>query len=325
MTILFNTSILTWALALVGVLLFASLSSLVSEKAGVVNIAVEGMMIIGALVVSILGTYLTSNDNKSNYTQIPIVLLAGVITAVFALLHAFPAITLKANQIISGTAINILALGLGIFLSTSNWFGKQSQVIASGYSSIDVINITKVVNGKTQQVASMLPIWTIIAIILAIGLFIFFKYTKQGMRYAMVGENPNAIDAAGISVTKYRYLAVILSGFLAGVGGGVFVVTAVSGGGLFSGNMLGYGFLGIAIMIFGQWKISFIVIGSIIFSWLFALGQQIGTLSTNKTIQAISTLFNTLPFVLTILAMVAFSKTSRAPAAVGIPFDKAKR
>ncbi|WP_434329547.1 ABC transporter permease [Mycoplasma capricolum subsp. capricolum] len=325
MAILFNSSILTWGLALVGVLLFASLSSLVSEKAGVVNIAVEGMMIIGALVVSILGTYLTTNDQKSNYTQIPIVLLAGVITAIFALLHAFPSITLKANQIVSGTAINILTIGLGIFLSTSNWFGKQSQVIASGYTSINVINITKTVGSKTQIVASMLPIWTIIAIVLAIGLFVFFKYTKQGMRYAMVGENPNAIDAAGISVTKYRYVAVILSGFLAGIGGGVFVVTTVSGGGLFSGNIFGYGFLGIAIMIFGQWRILFITIGAIIFSWLFALGQQIGTISTNKTIQSISILFNTLPFILTIVAMVLFSKTSKAPAAVGIPFDKSKR
>ncbi|SYV96442.1 ABC-type uncharacterized transport system, permease component, partial [Mycoplasma putrefaciens] len=101
-------------------LLFASLSSLVSEKAGVVNIAVEGMMIVGALVVSILGTYLKTSDQK-NYTQIFVVLLGGIITAIFALLHAFPSITLKANQIVSGTAINILTLGLGIFLSTSNW------------------------------------------------------------------------------------------------------------------------------------------------------------------------------------------------------------
>ncbi|MBY7704534.1 hypothetical protein JIY74_30470 [Vibrio harveyi] len=91
----------------------------------------------------------------------------------------------------------------------------------------------------------------IVAIIVAILLLVFFKYTKQGMRYAMVGENPNAIDAAGISVTKYRYIAVMFSGFLAGIGGGAFILTIV-GSGTFGGSLNGYGFLAIAIMIFGQ-------------------------------------------------------------------------
>ncbi|UWD35202.1 ABC transporter permease [Mycoplasma cottewii] len=306
-----NSVTAQWAFGFIAILLFASLSALVSEKAGIVNIAVEGMMTVGALVVSILGTIVNTRPNEasSQYTQIWVMLLAGVITSIFALLHAFPSITLKSNQIVSGTAINILALGTGIFLASSNYFGKQSQIIASGY--------------KTLRFGPF-PVWMIVAVIVAILLLVFFKYTKQGMRYAMVGENPNAIDAAGISVTKYRYIAVMFSGFLAGIGGGAFILTIV-GSGTFGGSLNGYGFLAIAIMIFGQWKIPFISIGVIIFSMIFAMAQQISLLFDQNVIKRMATLFKVTPFVLTIIGMIAFSKTSRAPAAVGVPFDKSKR
>ncbi|MDQ0567501.1 ABC-type uncharacterized transport system permease subunit [Mycoplasma yeatsii] len=306
-----NSVTAQWAFGFIAILLFASLSALVSEKAGIVNIAVEGMMTVGALVVSILGTIVNTHPNEasSQYTQIWVMLLAGVITSIFALLHAFPSISLKSNQIVSGTAINILALGTGIFLASSNYFGRQSQIIASGYITLKF---------------GPFPVWTIVAIISAILLLVFFKYTKQGMRYAMVGENPNAIDAAGISVAKYRYIAVMFSGFLAGIGGGAFILTIV-GSGTFGGSLNGYGFLAIAIMIFGQWKIPFISIGVILFSAIFAMAQQISLLFDQSLIKRMATLFKVTPFVLTIIGMIAFSKTSRAPAAVGVPFDKSKR
>lgn len=254
-----NSVTAQWAFGFIAILLFASLSALVSEKAGVVNIAVEGMMTVGALVVSILGTIVNTHPNEasSQYTQIWVMLLARIVTSIFSLLHAFPSVSLKSNQIVSGTAINILALGTGIFLASSNYFGKQSQIIASGYTTLKF---------------GPFPVWMIVAIIVAILLLVFFKYTKQGMRYAMVGENPNAIDLAGISVTKYRYIAVMFSGFLAGIGGGAFILTIV-GSGTFGGSLNGYGFLAIAIMIFGQWKIPFISIGVIIFSMIFAMGS----------------------------------------------------
>ncbi|KNG79202.1 ABC transporter permease [Mycoplasma sp. HU2014] len=306
-----NSVTAQWAFGFIAILLFASLSALVSEKAGVVNIAVEGMMTVGALVVSILGTIVNTHPNEasSQYTQIWVMLLAAIVTSIFSLLHAFPSVSLKSNQIVSGTAINILALGTGIFLASSNYFGKQSQIIASGYTTLKF---------------GPFPVWMIVAIIVAILLLVFFKYTKQGMRYAMVGENPNAIDAAGISVTKYRYIAVMFSGFLAGIGGGAFILTIV-GSGTFGGSLNGYGFLAIAIMIFGQWKIPFISIGVIIFSMIFAMAQQISLLFDQNVIKRMATLFKVTPFVLTIIGMIAFSKTSRAPAAVGVPFDKSKR
>ncbi|PPE05512.1 ribose/galactose ABC transporter permease [Williamsoniiplasma lucivorax] len=300
-------------IALFIVLTFASVSGLMAEKAGVTNIAVEGMMIIGALVVAIMGTIVNKNGDN-NCSQLWVLPLGGLVAGVFAFLHAFPSITLKSNQIISGVAINILALGIALFLVTSGYFGEQTMVILSNYTPI---NIDKACGG-------IVPMALILAIVLGIGVFLFFKITKQGMRYAMVGENPHAIDAAGISVHKYRYLAVFLSGVIAGIGGGLFVLTAV-GNGQFTGNVLGYGFLGIAIMIFGQWKIHYMILGAIGFSFLFALGQNLGFLTTSEEIKKIAPFFRVLPFGCTIITMIIFSKSSRAPAAVGIPFYKDKR
>ncbi|PPE05508.1 ABC transporter permease [Williamsoniiplasma lucivorax] len=307
------TNLIAWTIALFIILTFASVSGLMSEKAGVTNVAVEGFMIIGALVVSIIGTFVNEKGDN-NLSQLWALPIAGLVAGVFALLHAFPSVSLRSNQVVSGVAINILALGIGLFLSTSGYFGEQSMVIASKYVPINMDSVK----------GGVVPVALILAIVLAIGVFIFFKFTKPGMRYAMVGENPNAIDAAGISVKKYRYLAVFSAGVIGGLGGGLFVLTAV-GNGNFTGNILGYGFLGVAIMIFGQWKMHFILPGTIVFAFLFALGQQLGTMTDNDTVKQAAILFKVLPFAFTIIGMIIFSKSSRAPAAVGVPFDKAKR
>ncbi|WP_036269022.1 ABC transporter permease [Mesoplasma seiffertii] len=303
-----------YTLALCAILLLASLAGLVCEKAGVVNIGIEGMMTIGALIVAMIGSSINKDSSHvHNGSQIWVVLVAGLLTGIFAMLHAFPSITLRSNQIISGTAINILALGLGMFFATSRIFGDQGSVISTFYNPI--------------YIGSIIPIWLVFAVLIAIGLTVFFKLSKQGMRYAMVGENPNAVDAAGISVNKYRYIAVFCSGVLAGLAGGVMITTVVMGGN-FGGTTMGMGFLAMAIMIFGQWKIHWISLGVIIFAFLFTLGSRLGTLSfipEGSWLITGSTIFKVLPFVITIATMVIFSKSSRAPAANGIPFDKSKR
>ncbi|WP_031542589.1 ABC transporter permease [Mesoplasma photuris] len=302
-----------YGLALCAILLFASLAGLMSEKAGVVNIGIEGMMTFGALFVAIIGATLndgSSDSAKSNYNQIWVVLLAGLATGAFAMLHAFPSIILKSNQVVSGTAINILALGLGTFFATSKIFGDQATSISSAFTQINVV--------------TSVPFWLIIALVVALVVFLFFKFTKSGTRYAMVGENPNAVDAAGISVVKYRYIAVFISGVLAGIAGGVMLTTIVLGGN-FGGSTLGYGFLAMGIMIFGQWKIQYVGLGVILFALMFTFGAQIWKLVDVEWLRTSSIIFNAIPFALTIVVMVIFAKKSKAPAAVGVPFDKSKR
>lgn len=304
-------SFLDYAFALCAILLLAALSGYVSERSGVVNIGIEGMMSIGALVVAMIG----STVNKSathNLDQLWVVLVGGVVAAIFALFHGFASITLKANQVISGTAINILAAGIALFFATSGFFGPSATDISTNFRSL---------YADTNHV---LPVWLLIGLGIAVLLLVFFTFTKFGMRYKMVGENPNAVDAAGISVAKYRYLAVFLSGFLAGIGGGVMICTIV-GGGTFGGTTFGFGFLGLAILIFGQWNILYITVGVVAFGFLYTLGNQLGTLTTNVAIKNNAGIFRIIPFVLTIVVMVIFSKWSHAPAANGKPFNKALR
>ncbi|ATG97626.1 ribose/galactose ABC transporter permease [Mesoplasma lactucae ATCC 49193] len=304
-------SFFDYALALCGILLLAALSGYVSERAGVVNIGIEGMMSIGALVTAILGSVINKNGGH-NLSQIWIVIVGGVVGAIFALLHGFASITLKSNQVISGTALNILAAGIAMFFATSGFFGPNATDIPTNFKPMYVDS------------KHVLPVWLIVVLAITILLFIFFTFTKFGMRYKMVGENPNAVDAAGISVVKYRYIAVLLSGFLAGLAGGIMICTIV-GGWIFGGTTFGLGFLGLAILIFGQWNIIYITIGSIAFAFLYTLGNQLGTLTTNESLKANAAAFKMLPYILTIVVMVIFSKWSHAPAADGEPFDKAKR
>ncbi|WP_035358835.1 ABC transporter permease [[Acholeplasma] multilocale] len=311
---MFN-SFLEFAIALFAVLLLAALSGMVSEKAGVVNIGIEGMMTFGAMMVAIIGASINKEGMaKNNNMQILVILGCSLLTGLFAMLHAFPSITLKSNQVISGTAINILALGLAAFVITyPGLFGENSQgaSIKHGYEAI-----------KWGGVFFM---WTFVAIVIGIGIFVFFKFTRTGIRYAMVGENPNAIDAAGINVNKYRYWAVFFSGVLAGLAGGIFVISPINVG-AFRGTTNGYGFLAMGIMIFGQWKIQWITLGALLFAVLFALASRIGYFdNVSETVKNLKELFKAVPFILTLVVMAIFSKKAKAPAANGVPFDKAKR
>lgn len=290
--------------------MFASLGALITERVGVTNIGIEGMMTIGALMTAIIGSAVNPNGNH-NGSQIWVVLIGALVGGVVSLLHAFPAITLKANQIISSTALNIVCMGLAMFLATSGWFGTNTSAIDSHYQAI--------------LFGQAFPMWLLIALIVLIVVGIFFKYTREGLRFSMTGENPSAVDAAGISVYKIRYWGVFISGLLAGLAGGVLVTTVV-GSGVFSGSVYGLGFLALAIMIFGQWKTHYVAMGVILFAFLFALGNRIGNLvDPTSSFVSWAKLLQILPFVLTLLTMMFFSKRSQAPLAVGIPYDKARR
>lgn len=294
------------------IFVLASLAGMISERSGVVNVGIEGFMIIGALTFSISGYYLDPGGKNQN-TQFLAMIIAMIVCAGFAMLHALSAIKYNANQIVSGTAINILAQGIALFLATSKLMGFSTGVyIESGYTimSFDSKNI--------------FSIYLIIALIIALVIGMYFTFTKIGTRHAATGENPNAIDAAGISVLKYRYSAVAMSGALAGLAGAFFVIIKLQG--KFMGSTQGWGFLALAIMIVGQWRSKYITGASFVFAFFFAFSRQAAYLNfVNDWVKSNATLFQVLPFVLSIATMVAVSKWSRPPKADGIPFDKSKR
>lgn len=288
------------------VLVLGALSGLISERAGVVNIGIEGMMIIGALAFASFGKNIGSS--WGNWSQIIAFLIAGIAAMSFAIFHAFASITLKSDQIISGVAINILAAAIAVFV-----------VQLPGNNGFIAIPYTLPKIGTTE----FFNLYLLLAIIIIVTIAIVLKHTKWGLRHIATGENPNAADAAGINVIKRRYIAVLISGFLAGLAGGVFTMYASQ---TFRGTVGGNGFISLAILIFGQWRVPLITIGAVLFAIVETTGSRIPYLpDIAPWVSNNSDLWSVLPFVTSLLVLVFTSRWSKTPKSLGIPFNKSKR
>lgn len=299
--------LLNAALLFSAILIVASLSGLFSEKGGIVNIAINGLMIIGALSFQIFAAMMHGESHF--YTFIFALLCAGVVTAIFSLIHGFATIVLKADHVVSGTAINLLAAGLGLFLT---------KVLAGHFAvnqGVDQLQRVYEIKYVGNDFYLMNIIYFALAVFIAITIYTYFKHMKLGIAHAAVGENPNAVDSAGLKVNGIKWWAVSVSGFLAGVAGSI----AMQKIGTFNGNVQGLGFVALAIMILGQWRTWFIVFGAFAFAILYAVADKYVLESIPKDIMKM------IPFVLSLLALVVMSKFQSAPKAVGLHFDKSKR
>lgn len=290
------------------VLVFGALSGLISERAGVTNIAIEGLMTMGALIFAVFAKNVGSS--WGNWSQIIALLCAGLVGVLFAGLHAFASVTLKADQIISGVAINILAAAIALFVVQLP--GNNGFIAFNTIYQLPKIGSSEFFN-----------IYLLIAIIVIVVVGLALKYTKWGLRHVATGENPNAADAAGINVIKRRYSAVLLSGFLAAMAGAVFTMYA---SGTFRAVVNGNGFLALAILIFGQWRVPLVTVGAVLFAIVTTTGARISyQTGVSAWVVTNKELFNTLPFVMSLLVLVFTSKWSKAPKALGVPFNKSKR
>lgn len=294
------------------VLLVASLSGLFSEKAGIVNIAINGLMIIGAMSFCVFSSVFQGDSN--NFTFVFSLIAAGAVTALFSLIHAFVTIVLKADHVVSGTAINLFAGGIGLFLA--HYLAKNMPSISNGSGIMHLYRSSKVDSSSSiPQLQSMSLIYFLIAFGMVATIWVYFKYTRAGIAHAAVGENPNAVDSAGLKVNRIKWIAVAISGFLAGVAGGMLMLKM----GTFNGNVQGLGFVALAILILGQWRPWIIFIGSFTFALLYAVADKYVFASVPKDIMKM------IPFVTSLIVLVALSKFQSAPKAVGQHFDKAKR
>ncbi|MEI4802750.1 ABC transporter permease [Bacillus sp. NPDC077411] len=299
-------------------LIFTALGGVFSERSGVVNIALEGLMLFGAFIGVV--TTLLMGDTWGAMTPWIALIFAAIGGGLFALLHAVASITFRADQVVSGVAINFLALGLTVF-AIKKIFGKgQTDFIQYRIEKIDIPGLSDIpVIGKVFF--SDVPLTSYIAIILAFVVWYVIYKTPFGLRLRAVGEHPMAADTMGINVYKMRYIAVCLSGMFAGVGGAVFS-TSISNN--FSGSTItGQGFLALAAMIFGKWH----PIGALGAALFFGFAQSLGvTGGTIPVLNQIPSIFLTiLPYVLTIFALVGFVGRSEAPKALGTPYEKGKR
>lgn len=305
-----------YAIAFTIPLLITALGGLFSERSGVVNIGLEGLMVVGffagALVIAKLEVFIPGS-------AVWIGLLAAVIAgALFSLLHAFACINLNANQVISGTAINMIAGALTVYLAR-NMTGSGNIHIIHGMvrRNIPVFEDIPVV-GKLLFTQTYATTWLVLGILI-VSWFVLYK-TPFGLRLRACGEHPQAADSAGVNVYRIRYLAVMISGAFAGLGGAIILVTY---SGEFNGNVAGLGFLALAALIFGQWK-PFGVLGAAFFfgfaSTIANVSQVIPVLSEIPGI-----LLKNFPYLITLIVLILFSKSSNAPKASGEPYDKGKR
>ena len=232
-------------------LLVVALGGLFSERSGVINIALEGIMIFGAFF-GILFIYTAQNNNwmQGQLLFWISLIISGIIGGLFALLHAFASINMKADQTISGTALNLFAPALGIFIAKTMFGGVKSIPFTNEFliKKIPILSNIPIIG---KMFFNDFYISTFIGIIILIFTYVFLYKTKTGLRIRTCGENPHAADAAGINVYKIRYLGVVLSGVLAGIGGLIYVIPITSE---YSSTVAGYGFLALAVLIFGNWN-----------------------------------------------------------------------
>lgn len=308
--------IFPYAIALAMPLLVTSLGGLFSERSGVVNIGLEGLMVVGGFASAAATVGLEPSLGGAAIWVSLIVAMA--IGALFSVLHAFASINLNANQVISGTAINMIAGAVTVFLARTIT-GSGNIQLTNGIPRFDVPFLVDIpLVGKLFFYQTYGTTWLILAI-LTLGAFVLYK-TAFGLRLRACGEHPHAADAAGINVFKVRYGAVMISGALAGLGGATILVTY---SGEFSGSVAGMGFLALAALIFGQWK----PLGVLGATFFFGFAATLANASqAEPALQAIpEVILKVFPYVVTLLALILFSKSTQAPRAAGEPFEKGKR
>ena len=300
-------------------LIFTGIGALFSERAGVIGLGVEGLMIVGAFTGILVNLEFYDQFGKN---VIWLALLASLLAGeIFSLIIAVAAITFRADQTVTGVAVNMLAAAITIFLVKMIYDGKgQTQMVQAPLQRFEIPFLSDIpFFGKLlfHDVYST----TIIALIIAVGAwFVLFK-TPFGLRIRAVGEHPMAADTMGINVARTRYVAVLISGALAGVGGASLAMT--SSGDFSASTVAGQGFIAIAAMIFGKWH----PLGTLGAALFFGLAQTLSIAGTQiPYVQDIpSVLLQILPYVLTILALAGFIGKAVAPKASGVPYIKGKR
>ncbi|WP_067838435.1 ABC transporter permease [Amphibacillus sediminis] len=299
-------------------LIFTALGGVFSERSGVVNIGLEGLMVMGAFSSIVFN--LTFAETFGSLTPWLALLVGAIVAGVFSIMHAVAAVTFHANQVVSGVAINMMAVGLGIFL-IHDWYGKgQTDSITQPFytRSIPILSDIPIIG---EMFFSGSYYTSYIAIIFAIlSWFVIYK-TSFGLRLRSVGEHPMAADTNGISVTRIRYIAVILSGLLAGLGGATYALTiSLSFGG---STISGQGFMALAAVIFGKWHPLGAMGAAIFFGFAQALsvaGRNLPFLANVPNVYLVIA-----PYVLTILALAGFIGRAEAPKANGEPYIKGSR
>jgi len=315
-------------------LMIVALAGVFAERSGIINIALEGIMIFGAFIGVLMVRILMNAGMGPKMGQLVLVLTIIIVViagAVFSLLLAFASIHLKADQTIGGTALNLIAPALVLFLiviicqqntleipttsSAASMFMLQKEDF--GFAKDAELNtIQKILFTKVYPT-------TYYGFIIYIVLSIVLYKTKFGLRLRSCGENPQASASVGINVYLMRYIGVMISGALGAFGGFIYALSAE--GCRTTGSVAGMGFLALAVMIFGNWKPLNIALAALLFGFLKAISVGYANIDFLKNLNISSHLYRLLPYVITIIVLAFTSRSSRAPKAEGQPYDQGKR
>lgn len=310
-------------------LMLVALGGMFSERSGIVNIALEGIMVVGALAASLFLRYVDDAGFDERFYQLYVllsILIAGGVGIIYSQLLAFASIKLKADQVISGTALNMLAPALAVVVTWNIQGTAQTTILIPNWARITQANLG--VAGDTIMTRFLfksLYLTTPIAIVLLLFSIFFLYRTKTGLRLRACGEHPQAADSVGVNVYRMRYLGVGISGFFAGIGGIAYTFAAGSG---FTSTVSGYGFLALAVMIFGNWKPINILFASFFFAFFRIISFYSNSLSFLPKFENIASseyIYLIMPYLITMVILILTSKRSRAPKAEGIPYDKGRR
>ena len=313
-------STLAFLLAYVAVLTITALGGMFSEKSGTVALSLEGSMTFGAFTAGIVMYCLP--DTLSSGLSALIVILAAIISAgAYSLLLAVACITFKANQTLVGTALNILSTALAVVLIKQV---TRTEALPVGNSRLNFTRFYEIFNVNLFGIEGVKFNWLILIVIVLIPIVYFFIYKSRfGLRLSSCGENPSSADSLGINVNRTRYIGVILSGLFSGLGG--LLLITLNAEWEFADGARGFGFLALAVLIFGQWKPLYIFLGAFVFSVFKTLSVVYPSIDFLANLGISSYFYLALPYVVCLIVLIFTSKKNAGPKALGEPYNKGKR
>lgn len=311
--------LIQYTLIFASVLMLVALGGCFSERSGVINIGLEGIMVIGALGGALVMKFLPLEYGAFVMVAVT-VLVSCIFGLLFSLLLAVAAINFKADQTITGTAMNMLATAAATVAV------KAMNTAASGGNDVSSdISYTRSKDMFLVHLGSFEFNWfMLVALICLIAAYVILFKTRFGLRLRACGEHPQAADSVGINVYRMRYAGVLISGILGGLGGIVYITAGVSMW-KFEYGVAGFGFLALAVMIFGAWHPLKIALAALLFGFCRALGNVYSGFDFLLAMNIPSVVYNMLPYIISLVVLAFTSKKSRAPKAEGIPYDKGSR
>ena len=309
--------LLQYTLIFTSVLMLVALGGCFSEHSGVINIGLEGIMVFGALGGALVMKYMPANT--APLVMIVTVVCAAMLTGIlYSLLLAVAAINFKADQTLVGTAMNLLGTAAATVIVKAINTAADSSNTSSEIMYVGPKKAFIIVEGTEFS-------WfMLLALVLLIASYIILYKTRFGLRLMACGEHPQAADSVGINVYRMRWSGVLLSGLLGGMGGLCYILAGVSLW-KFENGVAGFGFLALAVMIFGQWKPIRIAVSALLFGLFRALSNVYSGFDFLAALNIPGNVYNMLPYIISLVVLAFTSKKSRAPKAEGIPYDKGQR